>query len=122
MDSFDHLMTVQMGVFAVMLATFGIGIRFVRRQRQRFEIPTIHLNVTRIERELGVRYSLSSEYSRYRAPMRILRRFCGWPSGRQWVLLRKHWNRERPDGARRFANVVARFWATNAPAPQESPK
>lgn len=105
-------MSVQFWVFGAMLAAFGIGVWFVRRTPS---VPPIRVHATRREREMGIKYALSSDYMKYRNPMRDLRRFCGWPSGRQWVRLRKYWNRERLDGARKFAMAVAALRRLRAP-------
>lgn len=104
----------QLLVFLTMALAFGIGWFFIDSKgklRTPWRTPPLTPPLTRRERESGltIRFIASSLYTHYRNAMRDLRRFCGWPSGRQWVKSRKHWNREYPQGARRFAHVVSQL-------------
>ena len=101
-------------VFLVMCAAVMGGFWFVSPHRSprtptspRYTDPR---PLRRKERELAsVRFLPSYVYRHYRNPMRVLRRFLGKMSGRQWVKLRKHYNREVPNGAEKFANAIVKM-------------
>lgn len=99
------LMHDQILVFLTMALAFGIGWFFIDREGH---IRKPAWPTTRKDRATGlIKFYPSSVYSHFRNPMRTLRRFAGWPGGRQWVKLRKFWNREYPQGAKRLAGVLS---------------
>ncbi len=90
-------------VFLVMAAVFMGGIWFITPTEKK---PVFRAPATRAERAIGFTSTPAHIYRHYRNPMRTLRKFLGDPSGRQWRKLRKYYNRQVPDGARRFAMAV----------------
>ncbi|UOF81197.1 hypothetical protein [Caudoviricetes sp.] len=109
----EYLISQQFLVFLIMVCTFSFGIWFVIPwQGKRTPKSSRIAPMTRAEREVGATFIPAHIYRHYRNPMRALRRFLGNPSGRQWVKLRKHYNREVPNGAFRFALAVQRMLNT----------
>lgn len=105
-------------VMLVMLVVLLIGLPFLTPYRRPIgkEPNRFVVNPPPKFKGMEVKFTLASEYHRYRNPMRDLRRFVGWPSGRQWVLLRKFWNRETPNGAMKFAMWLRRTAPTSVPS------
>lgn len=113
LDTIDP-MVHQWLVFFVMVGVLSVGAWFVTPYKEKN--PKVRINPVGSEKkakELGYHFTLSSHYRHYRNPMRNLRRYIGWPSGRQWVKLRKYWNRETPNGAKRFAHFISTAGATS---------
>lgn len=83
-----------LGLVAVLLLVWSIGIVILKWFTSRLQWNAAPL--TRAERSLGrknIRFTPAYLYRNWRNPLRNLRRFLGWPSGRQWRITRKKYSR-----------------------------
>jgi hypothetical protein len=91
-------------ILGLMAVLFVGGAFFANKWAKRS--PVVYAPLTRKEAEIGGRFFPANKWRHWRNPLKELRRFLQWPSGRQWTKLRKQYNRMMPDGALRFAGMA----------------